>query len=417
MFRSALTLILLTFMFHPSSYAAEKGLLEFNKGVSFFKKKKYKSALLYFKKAHKKGMNKNTLRFNLAVTYYKLKKYNQAIKNFNILTKDKKFQQISFHNLGLIAEKRKKKKTAVQWYKKSVNSNTSLKITRLSNIQLNKLLNRKLVKKKKISTYLSLAFGNNDNITNAASNSPSNKSDTYLELFAFISVPINSKISFKGTLYDNSYSTLSTEDFSFYSAGLDYLVKTKNWRLTPEINLTRNTLNGIAYQNLVNYKLTAKRKFDANSSLSMRFRYSDINSKNTAYDYLKGDRLQFRVDYKRKIKLGKLRWRYQLETNNREDKLTKNYSPTRHTIRARLKHKVSNGWELSEDLAYRISTYESVAGVTREDTRLLLRLSASKKINKEWSAGMRYSHTNNNSNLASEDYSRNNIQIFSNWNF
>jgi len=417
MFRLVLMFIFIFFSIINFSYADEKGLNDFKTAVLFFKKKEYKSALNYFKKAQKKGMNKSTLNFNLAVTYYKLKKYSEAKKYFIILIKDKKFNQITFHNLGLIAEKNNNKKIAVQWYKKSIDSNTSSKITQLSNIQLNKLLNRKKTNKKKITAYLSLSFGNDDNITNAASNSPSNKSDTYFKILAFINAPVSSKINFKGTLYNNSYNTLSTENYSFYSAGLDYLIKTINWQFVPELSLTNSSLNNINYQSNVDYKFTVKRRFDINSNLSIRLRYNEINSKNKAYNYLDGDRKQLRIDYNRKIKLGKLRLRYLIEKNNRKNTLTKNYSPTRQIIRARLKHKITNSWELSEDLSYRTSSYENVATITREDKRLQLRLSASKKINKTWTIGALYSHTNNDSNIASEDYKRNNIQIFSNWNF
>lgn len=401
----------------PSYAAPSAGDTDFNAGVKQFKNKEYKTALNYFLKAKKAGMKKNSLYFNIAVSYYKLGNYNKSRTYFKQLSKKKKFSQIAYYNLGLIAEKRKNNKAAIQWYKKSVKNNTNTRITKLSNIKLDKLLNRKPVILKNTQAYISLAMGNDDNITNAASNSPSNKSDSYLELFAFIKTPINSNLSFKGTLYDNSYNTLSAEDFSFYSAGLDYLVRTKNWQLTPEISLLNSTLNSTGYQNMIDYKLTAKRKLDRKSNLAMRYRYSDIDSKNTVYDYLKGNRQQFRIDYKRKIKPGKLRIRYQLETNSRQNKLTANYSPTRHTMRLRLKHKITNNWKLSEELAYRLSSYESAAGVTREDTRLRLRVIASKKINKEWAAGIRYTHTNNDSNIVSENYRRNNIQVFSSWNF
>ena len=88
-----------------------------------------------------------------------------------------------------------------------------------------------------------MAFGNDDNVTSAASDSPSNKSDTYIELFAYIKSAITPKMNIKGMLFHTDYNTLSTEDFNFYSAGLDYLIKTKNWRLIPEIILTKSSLN------------------------------------------------------------------------------------------------------------------------------------------------------------------------------
>ncbi len=412
-----LTIIVMIFSITPSYAAPSAGNTEFNAGVKQFKNKKYKTALNYFLKSEKAGMKKKSLYYNIAVSYYKLGSIKNSRKYFKLLTKTQKFRQIAFHNLGLIAEKRKNKKTAIQWYKKSVTTNTDSKVSQLSNIQLDKLLKRKIRRKNKTNAFISLAFGNDDNITNAASNSPSNKSDSYLELFAFIKTPINSNLGFKGIFYKNSYNTISTENFSFYSLGVNYLAKAKNWRLIPEINLMNNTLNNTSYQSIIDYKLTAKRKLDNTSDLALRYRYSDIDSKNTPYDYLQGTRHQLRIDYKHKVNVGKLRLRYQLESNNRQNMLTRDYSPTRHILRARLKHKIANSWNLSEELAYRISTYGSAAGVTRKDTRLRLRVIAKKKINKEWAAGIRYTYTNNDSNIVSENYRRNNIQLFSSWSF
>lgn len=219
-------------------------------------------------------------------------------------------------------------------------------------------------------------------------------------------------------MYDRAYGTETTSDYNFYSAAIDYKIKTGKWRLTPEIGLMKSSLNNTDYQDGIDYKFSAKRKLDRNSSINIRYLYSDIDSQNTAYDYLQGERHQLRVDYKNKIDLDKLRLRYQLETNDRQNRVTpvaKNYSPTRHTFRARLKHKLSKKWRLSEEIGYRVSSYDSAAGVTREDTRLRLRLVAEMKFNKNWSTGVRYTYTDNDSNLAGETYTRNNIQAFASW--
>ena len=83
----------------------------------------------------------------------------------------------------------------------------------------------------------------------------------------------------------------------------------------------------------------------------------------------------------------------------------------------RLKHKLKNSWYLSEELELRKSRYQSSQGVLREDSRLRLRMVVNKKINKQWTSGLRYSYTDNDSNISIENYTRSNIQIFADWNF
>ena len=417
-----LLIISILLSFSTLSFAKEQHKINFDIGVKSFKEKNYKSAIKHFKKARSQGMKGSVLIFNIATTYYRLGSYKYSKENFKKLTRDKNFKQIAYYNLGLIAEKKKNKKSAISWYKKSVANNKDSNITQLADNKLDKLLNRKRKKStsKTIRANVSLALGNDDNVTNEASDSPSNKSDNYRELIAYLKVPVAKNINVKGIMYDLAYGTETTSDYNFYSAAIDYRIKTGKWRLTPEIGITKNSLNKTDYQNSIDYKFSAKRKFDRSSSINIRYRYSDIDSQNTTYDYLQGDRHQLRVDYKNKIALGKLRFRYQLETNNRQNRTTptaKNYSPTRHTFHARLKHKLNKKWRLSEEVSYRVSSYDSAAGISREDTRLRLRLIADMKLNKNWSTGVKYTHTDNDSNLASETYKRNNIQAFFNWSY
>lgn len=411
-----LLLLALLFSISVFSFAKDKDITSFDQGVKYFKDKDYKSALKHFKKARSLGMKSNVLTFNIAATYYRLGSYKSAEKNFRRLTNEKNFKQIAFYNLGLIAEKRKTKQTAVSWYKKSVNNNNDSDITELANKRLDKLLDRKPVtSKKKISANIIFALGNDDNVTGAAENSPSNRSDNYYELFGYVSAPISSSTNIKGIAYKLDYDTESTSDYSFYTAAVNHTIKFENWRFIPEAGFTTSTFGNLDYQDVLDFKFKARRTLDSNSSITLRYRYSDISSKNAIYDYLDGTRHQLRVDYKNKIAPGKLRLRYQLETNDRQNSTTADYSPTRHTFRARLKHKLNSKWSLSEEIGYRISTYGIASNVEREDTRLRLRLIADMKINKNWKTGIRFTYTDNDSNINNESYTRHNIQAFASW--
>ena len=416
MFRIYLILLLITTT--PSLVlAVEKGEAEFNEGVKSFKLKKYSTALSYFQKAASLGMTKNTLVFNIGVSYYKLGNYKKAENNFKRLLADKNFRQIAFYNLGLTAEKFKRQKNAISRYSKAVSINTDSKITQLANSQLDRLLKRKSVKRKNNKTFIRLAFGNDDNITNTASSSPSNQSDNYLELYASFKAPVENNVNLKAALYSLNYSTLSVNNYMFYSAGLDYSTKTKDWKITPEINILQSTLNNSSYQSVLDLKVSANQKMSQSSRIFLRYRYSNISSQNVLYDYLQGTRHQMRAEYKDKTELGKLRLRYQLELNDRKNTLSKNYSPTRHEFRARLKQALKNNWGMSEEIDYRVSNYGAASGITRNDSRLRLQLTARKKIKKNMHGGVRYTYTSNKSNVTAEEYTKNKIQLFADWKF
>lgn len=417
MIRSLIIFILLFNVSAPISFASEFGIIDFNNGIKYFKQKKYKSALEQFKKARKSGMNKSSLDYNIGVSYYKLGNYKKAEINFKRLINNKKFYQIANYNLALIAEKNKKNEIAIKLYNKVVKDDQNYKLTQLANIQLDKLLNRKPKRRRKGDATVRLTIGNDDNITNAAVSSPSNKRDQYQEIFAYFKTPVSNKINFKGTLLLLNYSTVSTENYSFYTAALDYSIIAGDWKIIPEISLLQSSLNNSSYQNNTDIKIFGIKTLKNNALLSLRYRYSDIKSQNTLYNYLQGSRHQFRVDYKAKLDNSRLRLRYQLETNKRNNSATANYSPTRHTFRARLKHNLTSNWKISEEIGYRISQYGDALGVVRRDNRLRLRATGSKKFTKKWTGGIRYTYTNNSSNVNSENYTRNNIQFFANLDF
>ena len=416
MFRIYLILLLISTT--PSLVlAVEKGEAEYNSGVKSFKLKKYSTALSYFKKAASKGMTKNTLVFNIGVTYYKLGDYKKAENNFKRLLVDTNFRQISFYNLGLIAEKLKRQKNAISRYSKAVSINTDSKITQLANLQLDKLLNRKSVKNNKNKARVRLSFGNDDNITTTASNSPSNKSDNYLELYASIKAPVKNNVNLNAAFYSLDYSTFSANNYMFYSAGFDYSIKTLDWKIIPAINIIQSTLNNSSYQSVLDLKVSANKKLSQSSRVFLRYRHSNISSQNVLYDYLQGTRHQIRAEYMNRTELGKLRLRYQLELNDRQNTLLTNYSPTRHEFRARLKQTLKNNWGMSEEINYRLSNYDAASGITRNDSRLRLQFSALKKVKKNIHTGVRYTYTSNNSNIVSEEYTKNNIQVFADWKF
>ena len=411
-------LICIIMFFHVSvSFALDKSESSFKEGIKYFKLKNYPEALSFFQKARTQGMSNSALYFNIAVTYYKLGNYKKSESNFRYLLKDNNFRQISFYNLGLIAEKRQQKKLAISWYKKAEKETTNVKITQLATIKLDNLFNRKPTNKKIRQVAVKLAFGNDSNITSSASNSPSNKSDNYLELFTYLIMPVNQNINFKGNIYSINYFNYSVENFMFYEAGFDYVTKIKNWNIIPEFSLSQSTYNNSGYQNIFNLKVTGEQYFKNRARMAVSYRYSDINSQNSLYDYLQGTRHQLRADYISTISSGQLRLRYQIEFNNRKNTPTANYSPVRNEFRVRLKHPLQNNWDLSTELGLRDSKYGTAASITRNDLRLRLFVAASKKLKQNMHAGIRYTHTDNKSNLASETYNKNNIQLFGSWIF
>lgn len=390
----------------------------FDQGISAFKKQNYKEALQGFLQSWKAGNKTAQLYYNLGVCYYKLGQYGESKRYFNYLTKDKNLHQLAYYNLGLIAAKQNQTQTAINYFYQASDAKGDEKITALANRMLDQLEKDKPRRNTtKTTAGVSLAIGYDDNVTLVSSGSPTSQGDAYLEGFAYLNLPLNQQWQFHANVLWINYQDVNAGDFRYLSGDIRYTTYAGNWKLTPSIGVSQGNLNGTSYQQIVDVRVTADKQLDKDASLRLRYRYSDITSQNVLYDYLQGSRQQVRIEYKDQTGLGQLRLRYELETNDRQNTLTQNYSPTRHTLRARLKHRLSTLWGLSEEISLRSSDYDAVAGVSRSDDQLRLRVIATHKLDRDWDMGFKYSYTDNSSNIAVESYTRNDLQIFTDYRF
>lgn len=403
--------VVILFLLAQTVFAAEKSS-DFDQGIAAFEKGDYQSALSYFHRAESTGLDSSALHFNLGVCYYKLKQYPQAEKQFLLTTTDKRMAQLAQYNLGLTALRQGKEDQAAAWFRLAAASRQDAKLTTLAQHQLQKLNAIASVQQTHMVAGGTLAYGHDDNVTLIATDSPSHQSDNYLEALLYLNMPVTKQIIFNGYAYLQDFNRVNTADFNQLSAALGYEAKWGTWLLLPEAGMEKSNLGGSNYQSILDVKLSARRYLAADRHILLRLRYSDINSDNTLYDYLQGSRLQGRVEYRQLTTYGKLRLRYELETNHRQNTPTTNYSPTRHDVRLRLEQSANSDWQFREELQYRQSHYGEAAGVTRKDDRKILALQATRKMTESISLGLKYGYTNNDSNISTNTYSRNEYQLF-----
>ncbi|MBI3562128.1 MAG: tetratricopeptide repeat protein [Gammaproteobacteria bacterium] len=389
----------------------------FEKGVAAFEKGDFQLALDSFQKAEQLGMDTSTLHYNLGVCYYKLKNYNQAEKQFVLVTKDKNMAQLAHYNLGLTVLRMDKKPGALAWFKLAAASNQNAKLTALAYYQMHKIDASYAEKPQRYSAGASIAYGNDDNVTLVATDSPSHQSDKYLEALLYLTLPMTEHLFFSGAIYRQDYSTVNTADFTQYDASFGYSLRADQWRLTPEAGFAESQLGGRGFQKITDYKLTLRRGTHMDGQWLLRYRYSVIHSDNTVYDYLQGNRHQFRAQYTHPGALGQMRLRYERETNQRQNTATTNYSPTRDDVRFRLEQTAHGVWGFSQELQYRESNYGAIAAVARKDKRKLLLLEANRKLTEDIAVGLRYSHGDNSSNITTYKYHRNDTQLFCDFKF
>ena len=407
------TLISMIMLLASPAFAAP-GDREFKQGIAAFKARHYQQAITAFEKAQQKGKKSSALTYNLGVSYYKTAQYAKAKQRFSQLLNNRQFRQLAQYNLGLVNLAQQHKQAAIDRFRQAADRHGDPKITALANRMLDKYAPAS--SKQRISGLLSLGYGHDSNVTLASTGSPTQQSDNYVELFGFVSIPAG-PVTLHASLFRQDYQSVNSADFMQVSAGVLYPFQAGNWTLTPAVYLAKDTLNNSDFLTVTDFRFAASKPLAAHSKLLLRYRYSDIRADNAAYNYLQGSRHQFRAQHTSLTRFGQLRLRYELELNDRQNLSTANYSPTRHTVLVRLKQRLAHDWQTKEEVSWRNSHYAEAAGITRDDKRYQLNVNADTRLGKAFRSGLRYSHTNNNSNLASETYTRNDVQAYINWLF
>lgn len=395
----------------------------FELGMQAFKSEDYSQAIRYFNQAKFSGHNQFVIEYNLGVSHYKLGQYLQAERAFQGVLASNKLQSVAQYNLGLVKLKQKQKREAIEWFRKAANSTDDPKIRGLAN----RMIEKYRISKKRtnfVNGGINVAYSHNSNVTQAATGSPSAQSDNVLETYAFLKVRLE-HVDFKLSYFNQDFSTINSNDFTQLGTTLGFPFRTGKWRITPALAYTTRQLNATDYQSTSGLRLDLKRYISKGDYLRFRYRYTDIQSDNPLYDYLDGTRHRFRAEYIHAAAIGRLRLRYEYEINDRQDEPgdagngipARNYSPTRHSLRLQLRNTLPATFRMKNEIIFRNSVYEDAAGFIRKDDRWQYRFDLYAVPVSELELGMRYTYTDNNSNLSGDIFSRNVTQGYLNWYF
>ncbi len=394
---------LISISFVSISYASN-----FEEGVKLFKSARYNEAVKQFHRAEVDGVKKTSLFYNLGVSYFKLSNYPQAKKYFLKVNHDARFSQLAQYNLGLVALKQNKNRQALKWFLRASRDSGSPRITAIANKQIDKLNPGKGIRT--FEGGLVVAYGNDSNVLLLSNNTPTNKSDTYLENYLYGDIRLSNSFRLSASWYQQDYTDINSSDYNVWKINTDYLFAAGSWKIEPGVAFSSSQLGSRDYLDSVDFNVTTKRNLGLDR-LVFRYRYSDISARTSIYNYLEGTRHQARVEYFKNTNIGQLRYRYQLELNNRKDRVAKSYSPIRHDFRLRLRKHLADSWKLKLEAQYRFSDYPSVSGVSRKDNRLRAVAGLNYRLNRRWTIASQVVYTDNKSNLSAQEYKRTDWQL------
>ncbi|WP_193165108.1 tetratricopeptide repeat protein [Microbulbifer hainanensis] len=397
-------------LFAGKAAAIEPGAEQLAAGIAQFKQGNYETALMQLETAQQFGNRQPQLFYNLGVTHYKLKMYRQAIADFQQVQGTELAAPAQL-NIGLCWEALGDEAKARSAFRAARTSGDD-RVAYLAGQRLG----LKTVRDERArgdhpfgnlewDVYANFAGGYDDNVNLVAQDAPSQQADSYTQSYVSARLGFANSARVYASMFDINYADVDTQDFRIGKVGMDYPMRAADWYLLPSVNIFQSTLMGSDYQDGFDFKLKARRYF-GNNAFTTSYRYSDFDASEPLFEPTAGDRHRLRFEYEVPTAFGELRGRYQYETNDRSDSLSRSYSPERHSLALRYK----NSWNALQgyfDLDWRSSDYGTVATVTREDERLRSTLGASYRLTSNWNLGFRYQYTDNDSNLPEERYSRN----------
>ena len=371
----------------------------FNEGKRAFQRGDYRKAVQAFELARKHGETRVALYYNLGVSYYKLGNFDDARINFEIVARNTRMAGLAHYNLGLVARKQNKRDVAISEFKLVSKTTRDEKLIILADRNLEALYSYQGIWRGAVLA----RFGYDTNVTAAATDQPAGSSP-FLSLGAYADYLI------RGTRDDGLYFTgdvslldytAQDEDQNSVQGGIKKTLSVDKYKTHYAGYFSSSTYRGSAYQNILRLEGGARNDYAADASFRLHYRYDNISSLNTAYDYLQGWRQRLRVERRGYGKQDRTRMYYELELNDRQDP---NYSPTRHTVRGVYSSNLSGTWGWDGDVSFRFSDYP-----LRDDQRLRLSLTVSRRLDADLKLQARIRHSNNNSTDPVYTYNSNEV--------
>lgn len=383
---------------------------DFSKGSERFRAGDYTQAAQYFEAARKQGMDSVALYYNLGSSYFKLADYRQARHYFALVAKDAQMHDLAEYNLGLVALKQGDARRAETHFNQVLTVTGDDKLRVMTQDKLDELQRDN----RPWTAFVSANLGYDDNITASPAGSAQGVSDRYYDVFASADWVLAGRRE-QGWLGEANFFTIDYNDGNMYDenvygVGLRREQSIAGWDARATLGYSKSHYAGDPFQSIFKVDLKARRTLNKNMRLQLQYRYDDINSDNTIYDYLQGWRQKFAVDLRDYRAAYNLKYYYELELNDRQDlQLTTgeiSYSPTRHTLGVKYTRRLNDDWGLATDLSYRDSDYPGTIIWNRDDSRWRFRVDADYRLQRSSKLRIRVQYLDNESTVDTYDYDK-----------
>ncbi|MDZ7661431.1 tetratricopeptide repeat protein [Thiohalophilus sp.] len=424
--RFSLSLCLLLFSALTGAFAAPVGQAEFERGVAASQRGEHQQAIQAYLQAQRAGFDQPALQYNLGVSYFRLGDYAKAAQQFAQLTRDPQWAALAHYNLGLVARRLDQPDRAADHFEQAYRRSDNARLRALAASALDRLPGTRADAGTTLSA--TVAAGYDSNVALAPDAETVNLSDNS-DLFIEAGAVVNHRLSADSTrarylfggLHLRQYLDVSEFDQQSLRLGFNQEQILQRWQLDLRAYLDNIHVDSDRFEQSLNIAANARRTLGGGRDLRLHYQAGLIDG-GARYAYLDGWEQRLGIDSLLPTGAGWLRFGYQLELNDRDD-LEQNgeffsYSPTRHSLFARLTLPDAGHWRYTlrgeyrysdYDDPYRISNGTGTTEVPREDHRYLVGIRAQQRLADRTALFVDYRYIDNDSNITAYDYARHQV--------
>jgi len=405
----------------PAANAETQAEGQFEKGVAAFKAGDYQQAAGHFEAARAAGLSSPALYYNLGVSYYRLEHYAKAATAFHQLADNPTNRGLAHYNLGLVALAQDNPGRAREHFLIARDEAGSDRVRRLAEQRLGEAEAGERVPRR-FSALVSVSAGYNDNVVLEPDDTfvPGDRGDEFLQYLAAGTAQLagdaGEGFQLKASVLGIDYFDLNRFDQNFLRGGAEWDQELGGWDTDLAAYVDWLNLDGELFETIVTGEAEGLRTLTESTRLRLRYRFSRIEAE-APYEHLTGSRHRMAVEGRYRGPFD-ARAGYELEYNDREDLSTAtsftSVSPTRHEVFAEAEYPFGGAWKAEGKVEYRHSRYhdantDAATGLDRirEDDRLRLQATVSRKLPWQLEAFAEYEYTENDSNITDYDYTAN----------
>ncbi len=384
------------------------GEADFGQGIEAFKHGDYDQAAKLFESARQAGMNSAQLLYNLGVSYYRLGRYEESRRYFLLLTSDASMAPLARYNLAIIADHEGRHDDAIGLLRQVAANTKDRKLQYIAQEKLADLRASTGV----LRGLVSVKTGYNDNVTVAPTGTAAGP-DGFVEVLAHVESLVHGTwhqgLFLAGNFFTRKYLSLDSYSQDLLQGEIRRPTTCGGIPVWYGGYAYTSTFGGLPYQNVFGLQTAGKWSLGEHVDLHARYRFENIRSLNSAYDYLQGQKQQLRLERISGTGKHRLRLRYEFEINDRADQPGASFSPTRNNLSIRYRISLGTHWTGRAGLAYGVSDYPAVGVQDRHDHRTGVTLGISRTIGKDLRLRFRYLYTDNESTDPTYRYKSNQV--------